>query len=334
MRDLLAAQLEPRQRLRQPRHLGARRAQLAPRGRPAPPAAPRARPAARRAPAPAPRPRPAPAPPRRAARPTSRAQRLAARRDPRRASPRARGARLVVGAVGPQPLQRLAGVLPPLRRLRGRHLQRGQLGDSPTSTSSARATVCSAQLARASLGLLQRRPVVVERRSSRPRAARSLSSRGARQIDASGAASCRPPRLAGAAAPRRAARDPSPGRRAPSRRRAGPADAFLAARAPDRRRPACVATCRASAASTSASSRCHHRLELADLALLLEHAGQRRLARAAGDDALRIDHLALEGDDGLGRCASRARAPARARDPRPPARRRAGTSRPSSYCRS
>ena len=43
----------------------------------------------------------------------------------------------------------------------------------------------------------------------------------------------------------------------------------------------------------------HHLLELADLALLLQHAGHRRFARAAGHDAVRIDDLAVQGHDGL-----------------------------------
>jgi hypothetical protein len=41
-----------------------------------------------------------------------------------------------------------------------------------------------------------------------------------------------------------------------------------------------------------------HLLELADLALLLQHT-HRRLARAAADHAMRIDDLAIERDDGL-----------------------------------
>ncbi len=64
---LLAAHLQARQRLGQPRDLGARRAQLRPRAPRAAPGAPPARPAARRGRAPAPRPPPATALPRRAA---------------------------------------------------------------------------------------------------------------------------------------------------------------------------------------------------------------------------------------------------------------------------
>src|SRR5579872_4782949 len=41
--------------------------------------------------------------------------------------------------------------------------------------------------------------------------------------------------------------------------------------------------------------------ELPDLALLLEHARDGRLARATRDDALRVDHLSVERDDRLRR---------------------------------
>ena len=253
----------------------------------------------------------------------------------RSASPRARSSamraveahrpRLVRRAIGQQALQRLAGVLPPLGRLRGRHLERRQLGDPAIDLVGERHGL-QPQLARAPLGVLQRRPVIASSAvvaGVEPRLA--LLARPRRDRRSAPPAPPAAPR--GAAAPRRAARDPSPGRAAPSRRRAAPTapssrsaaeigGGLLLRHVPGQRR------------LDVGVEPLHHRLELADLALLLEHAGQRRLARAAGDDAVRIDHLALERDDGLASCASRARAPARARDPRPPARRRAGRSRP------
>ena len=105
--------------------------------------------------------------------------------------------------------------------------------------------------------------------------------------------------------------------------------AAVSSSARDRSAAACLRSiCRAKRALQIGVESLHHLFQLADLALLLEHAGQRRLARAARDHALRIDDLAFERDDGLGRCACRATTSARAPDPRRPARRRAGTTQP------
>ena len=196
----------------------------------------------------------------------------------------------------PQPLQRLARVLPALRRLRRRDLQRGQLADRDVDLVG------------------QRQPCA---RAARPRAPRA-SSAGARVVLEAGA----PPRPGAArsrsaaraelgALARRAARA-APRRRSPSwtarsRSFLRPNSAISSARsaaAASSSAASVAAAClrsiwRASAASRSASSRAITCFELADLALLLQHAGQRRLARAAGDHALRIDDLALERDDGL-----------------------------------
>ena len=91
----------------------------------------------------------------------------------------ARGARLLVGAVGAQPLQRLrarsAAAPPPAWPPPSASSAR----PTATSTSSASATRARAQLARARLGLLAARPVVLQRRS-RPLPARARSSSAAR----------------------------------------------------------------------------------------------------------------------------------------------------------